>query len=282
MITIVPSDAIILDLGGFASRPYPSVDWWRAYAWFAERLCAWRPQDIKREILDATSGINCHAFDPLRRVEEPVHRLAYLFKHVGVAGLNDAHFLAHLQRRRWADLAQPIVIPGRRPKDFPRREWFEMKGRTFRQSPNKYHPKATCVQGFGLQLCERKGWLQWVGLINYGYPHEGSSWSVEIPQLRNESLDRFAGRIQKTIGGLLVPDEFPHGRQRREEDWERTHRALRDLFCTDVRFGDDNQLTARMMESRVNLNKERLMALKQWIAADRRRGRKAERQRERK
>jgi len=281
MITLAPSDAMIEALHGFGVKPTREGDWWVAYHWFCERFGEWKHRASEYDILNGSSKCGCISseFDALCDRDEPIRRLAYLFCHAkpNWIDLNKRDgtgkpssytlFLRHMKIRKWADLAKPITLPGWRPKVFPKSEWFQMKGRTFKKSPNSCHSKATSVFGFSFDLCEREGWLQWVGRICYGYPHDGSSWYVDIPQMRNESLDKFAARIDKTIDGLLVPDEWPDGRRNYEQAWQRFDKALDVLFYDDTNAEGVKALTERLSkpDNRIRLDKVRLAVLRRWV-----------------
>jgi len=277
MISILPSDAIVEELHGFASRYHKPVDWWIAYQWFCERLREYEPRDTPFEILNATSGVGYHSTDRISAIETPRHRLAYLFKLVGVHWTSrppgavrcpSSDFLAHLNIRNWADLAQPIHIRGRRPHIFPCREWFEMRGRRFRQrGPNRCHPKAIWVHGFSLQFwIDRK---RWRAAIEYGYPHDSSSWFETLEQDYRQSLDRFAARINTWINEQLEPDERSRGE--RERRWTRVYHAMDNLFYADW-CGPEEEIAnllakvdgTTLTQGRIRLNKARLATLKRW------------------
>jgi len=291
MVTIVPADAITEALHAFGVQPQREGDWWVAYHWFCEQFSNWKHRGRQYAVLCGRAKCGCLVgeYDPLCDREEPIRRLAYLFAHVkpnwidresrGKPRVNfEARFLRHCEIRKWQDLLKSIRFPGWRPKVFPKREWFEMRGRTFKKSPNHYHPKAVSVFRFTFELQERKGWLQWVGRICYGYPHNCSSWYVDIPQIRGEPLDKYATRIDHAIDELLVPEQFDHGRKCYEVDWERTRLAVGKVFGTyDCRL-DANGLTDLLMDGYeshpIQLDDHRLATVKRWIRADKRKRRK--------
>lgn len=281
MISILPSDAIIEELHGFPSRYYASVDWWVAYQWFCQRLREWQPRNTAFEILNATSGVGDRSPKRMSAMSSPLHRLAYLFKLVEVSWTSkppraipcpSSAFLAHLNICNWSDLAKPIQIHGRRPHVFPCREWFDMRGRFFkRPGPNDCHPDAIWVQGFSLQFHVDK--KRWRAAIEYGYPHDSSSWFEGLMQEYRESLDRFAARINAWLDNRLEPDE--PCREEKERRWNRVYHAMRELFYAEwsglekemvdlVAQVDGTSLT----EGRIRLTKSRLTTLKRWMKGD--------------
>ena len=277
MITILPSDAIIDELHGFASRYYEPVDWWLAYQWFCQRLREWQPRNTAFEILNATSGVGDTSTNPLSAMGSPRYRLAYLFKLVGVHWTNkppraipspSSDFLRHLNIRYWSDLSKPIQIHGRRPKVFPCREWFDMRGRLFKKpGPNEYSPQAIWVQGFSLQFHINSN--RWRAAIEYGCPHGLSSWDETLDQHDKESLDRFAGRINAWIENKFERDDRLRGEKERR--WVRAYEAMGNLFYTDY-AGPEEEMAdllakvdgSTLRESRIRLNKARIATLKRW------------------
>jgi len=279
MITIIPSDAIVLAMKGHTVRTYQPVDWWMAYEWFARRLLEWKPNGTPCEVLRATSGINHRSFSLFWDEAQPVDHLAYLFKQVGfgrAAATRQfvpnvrAQFLSRLGIRKWADLAKPIDIHGRRPKVFPRREWFDMEGRTFKEPGlNPCHPKARTLYGVGLRFSAYA--KRWKAQAVYGYPHDSSSWIEEVIQRPRESLDRFAERIDAQLEAWLEPDPGPGLRRERESRWKRVHDAVDNLFWSDcpraeraiadILVGVEG---ASLVSGRIALTPSRLATLKRW------------------
>lgn len=289
MITVIPADAMIEALHAFGISPSREGDWWIVYHWFCEQFSAWKHRGDNYAILcgDGKCGCIQNEYDAIRDRQEPIRRLAYLFARLMPGWIDResrgkprfdiaARFLTRCGIRTWQGLVKPMRFHGWHPKVFPKSKWFEMQGRTFKTSPNSCHPKATSVFGFTFELCERKGWLQWVGRIEYGYPHDGSSWYVGIPQIRDETLDKFAVRIDETIDGLLVPESWSCGREQYERDWNRTRRAIDDVFnVSDCRLDYDG-LTNLFMDvkgsslqsHRVRLDNRRAALLRRWLRAD--------------
>lgn len=272
MIIVLPSDALILTMHGFASRYYPAVDWWMAY----EHICrACIKYDCPTEILNATSSINNLNFNPCRKMDSPIERLAYLFKNFGQSGLQDYDkLLRRLKIRSWADLAKPIAIQGRRPKIFPCQEWFEMRGRTFKESPNSCHKDTVWVQGFYLRFCNQN--KRWEAGIDYGSPHDCSSWDIKIYQGIGQSLDDFAEEINKTIDDKLIAESENDSRFRphREDVWSEKKNAFEELFYDDYKAPQaitdllvEKNISAFTTE-KIKLNPHRVTTLKKWIQAD--------------
>lgn len=241
-----------------------------AYEWICRKLIEWKPESPPYELLNATSSINNHGFNNIWKMETPCERIAYLFKH-GWFYLETDPFLAYLDINNWGDLAKPIFIKGRRPKEFPNKKWFEMSGRILNYSPNSCHPKATSVQDFTLQFSSYR--KRWRASIHYSYPHDSSSWEINLEQNYKESLDTFAGRIQNWIDKVLKPDLSPGVRQEKEITWSRVYSAMRDLFWDDYTICDAEDQMANILvkiegstltEGRIILNKQRLATLKKW------------------
>jgi len=270
MLQILPSDALLESLGGFTSRTYFTGDWFMAYEWICRKLMQWKPEGPPFELLNATSSINNHGFNNIWGRETPGERIAYLLKH-GWFRSEVNSFLAYLNINNWDDLAKPIFIKGRRPKEFPNHKWFELEGRILDYSPNSCHLKAIWVQGFSLQFSSYR--KRWIANIHYGYPHDSSSWEISLEQNYREFLDTFAGRIQNWIDKVLKPDLSPGVRKEKEITWNRVYRAMRDLFWDNHSICDAEEQIAdelvkiegsTLTEGRMILNKQRLATLKKW------------------
>ncbi len=269
MLKFLPSDAILGSLNGFASRYYPDGDWFMAYEWFCRKLMEFRPDDTPFALLNETSSINNGNFYRMGIANSPRDRLVYLFKH-GWFHAEAEPFLAYLGIKKWADLAKPITIIGRRPKEFPCRKWFEMRGRVLNYSPNKCHKKARWVMGFSLQYARWK--KRWVAQITYGYPHDSSSWEIHLKQNYREFLDTFGKRIQAWIDEIMKADESPGLRLEQVRTWSRVYSAMRDLFYSNNVYDMEEQLADELVkikgstitEGKIIINPQRLATLKKW------------------
>lgn len=269
MLQILPSDAILRNGNGSTSKYYSSGDWFMAYEWICRKLIEWKPEGTPYEILNATSSINNSRFNNIWKTSTPCERIAYLLKDGWFH--SEAHpFLTYLNINNWSDLAKPIFIKGRRPKEFPSLEWFKMSGRILSYSPNSSHKKAAWVQGFSLRFVHWK--KRWCAHIYYGYPHDSSSWEINIEQIYGEFLDTFAKRIQCWIDKVLKPDLDPLARQEKEKTWSRVYSAMRDIFYSTDIYDAEEQIAdesvkiqgSAVTEGRIILNKQRFATLKRW------------------
>jgi len=265
MFCIRPSDAILEAMYGASSRYYMPGEWWLAYEWFCRKVL--EREDRAYEMLNATSSINNFNFWPMGSQRDAVERLAYLFKRVGRQS-----FLSELGYRTWADLNKPISFNLRKPKWFPRSEWFKLHGKRLTEIHNKCHPKAVSIHGFTLRF--DKGRERWVALLQYGYPNDASSWTIEFGQDYRETLDHFAGRIDRWLDRGLVSERDDGVRLYREQVRRRAYQAVDDLFWGNHFYDEDkgklaDELAKRrgrgvLIDARFILNQSRLATLKRW------------------
>ena len=273
MIKIKPSDIILAAEGGSASRPYDSVEWWMAYEWFCRQLMKFQPNDTKYEILNATSSINNSNFNICCSIDTPVKRLSYMLKRGWPQGQEE--FLATLGIENWSDLDKTIRIQGLKPKIFPENSWFEMQGRSFKKpGPNNCHQDATTVHCFGLQFSSYQ--KLWYAKIEYGYPHDSSSWHVGLKQKKKEKLDVFAERIDMWLNSVLWPDIDPQLRIQQERTWQIRYSAAQELFYANDIY-DFEDVLADILSCRddvgiastlININKRRFATLRKWALAN--------------
>lgn len=230
--------------------------------------------------MNATSSINNSQISPLSSKDSARDNLVYLFKHAG-GDFNSGDFLRYMGIKNWNDLSKPIAINGWRPKDFPKKDWFLMHGRVFKKSPNSCHKKAKWVMGFKLQFCSY--YKRWQAIITYGYPHDCSSWTVELKQNCRETLDSFAMRIDRWVDDLMVPESnWIHTARLRFNDveiWYGKRNSMKDIFrFSDGLYDDEeNVLIDKIMsvkkggvllDYKIHLNKSRYNTLMRWAKKD--------------
>ncbi len=272
MLIFKPSDAMLLSMGGFASKHYCAGDWFMAYEWFCRKLIEFGGPF---ELMNETSSINNSEFNEIRSVNSARERIVYLLKH-GWFQSEANKFIAFLGINTWEDLSKPITLKGRRPQAFPNPSWFKMRGRVFSYSPNDCHPEATWVQGFNIQFDDYH--KRWFARIEYGYPHDGSSWTVGILQNYREHLNSFRKRVDVWIEEQLKPEGLNEPGQRFEQErtWERVNSAMKDIFwhgylspsildhgkqMADLLVSVDG---TSLTEGRMTITKARLATLKRW------------------
>ncbi len=272
MFKILPSDAILTAINGYTSRHYDTVEWWMAYEWFCRRLIEWKANtktNTSYELLNATSSVGNYGFDSIYDNKTPCERLAYLFKH-GWFWSQANPFLSSLNINQWSDLANPISIKGWRPKNFPDSDWFKMRGRIFKESPNECHPQAVFVSAFSLKFESYN--KRWCAYIHYGYEHD-SGWVKRLEQNYRESLDSFAARINEWIERKLKPDLKPSERQWREQNWNRIYLAIREVFYGSICRADvidhEKKIADLMVQiqgdAQIEMTPARLATILRWI-----------------
>lgn len=276
MITFRPLDA----LRPSPQRFYHDAEWLMILAHFAEEFGGrpFRYGVYGWEILNGTSSINnshLDGFDAGEAGAQARARLAKLFQHAGwetEAGL----FLWRLGIREAGDLGKPITIPGRPPKycwGLP--WWANQRGRLFKKSPNRYHPKARWVEKCRLGYSVRTH--TWSVVFFYSYPHDSSSWSDGVTQRRGESLEKFGNRVTAWIEDKFVPESRngPLWRPARERRWTKAHDAMEVLFGWrgDVPTDYSEQVADILQHTSSGFfafSKARLATLKRWAREERR------------
>lgn len=294
MITMIPKDALTLAVNhGTSSRYYRDGEWLMFYAWVYHRFRVWnknRRDNLCYEMLRDTSGIGFGTLDGFDR--DPGERarecLAKLFARTGKKFfVEESSFLKSIGIRTWKDLEKEIRIPGWRPRDFPNQLWFLQKGRWFKKPGlNKYHPQARFCDQVVLYLDNE---CRWNVKFHYSYYRDGpSSWYAGVRQDRGESLKRFLDRVDKSIEEWFEPDvRSPSHRQDSERRWDRTYEASKELFFWPnemwgnqhtsqfrIRLIDTLQRVEKgavLCDGRIEITRERLRVLRQWIGADKRR-----------
>jgi hypothetical protein len=276
--TFIPAD-VLCDYGG----PYrgQALAMWQ---WFVQRLAE---SGIGRgrhstpyEWINGTSSINNHEPNPIGGEEfwkEPRRRVVDLLLHTGRDDGPGRFLRKHCGIPSWASLTKPIIVPIQTSDEFPTAEflgpsWFTMGGRTFKKSPNSCHSEATWVQDAELELNDIA--TLWRLKVEYGYPHDSSSWYWRVAQEKGERLDAFAARVNQRIEEAMTPDTNPGVRREKVREWGRTYEALRGVFYEPTyRFcGWEDSLSdeinridgSSLMDSRITLTGRRIATLKKW------------------
>jgi hypothetical protein len=243
------------------------------WQWFVQRLAEYVPRETPYEWINGTSSINNHEpwptggedfwVEPRRRVRELLLRAGQKNR-IGL-------FLRKCQIPSWASLNRSIIATVRTSDNFPNSDWFKMTGRTFKKSPNSCHSGAISVHGVTLELSQ--GGKLWGVRVEYGYPHDSSSWYWRIRQSSAENLDDFVVRVDAEIDAAMVPDTVSD-RQYWERQWWETYKSLRGVFF-DEHIGMpewEKELAdaigkidgASMSAHRIRLTRSRLATLKRW------------------
>ena len=236
----VPADAIT-DRG-----LYSNGEWLAAWQWLVRHLAALkrmqrRDYGIPYEWINNTSSIHNSGPDPISEGSEHCShvarkRIADLLKHAGEKS-GRGKFLSSIGLPSWASLMKPVLVTVQTSDEFPRLDWFQMRGRIFKVSPNSVHPKATWVSGAALKL-QWEG-TRWALVVEYGYPHDGSRWYWNIIQNAGERIDDFAARADAEVEAAMEPDTYPHGRICRERAWNNIYKSLTAAFADTPKFLHD-------------------------------------------
>lgn len=245
------------------------------------------------EYINGTSSINNASPYPIcfdDKGDEASRRVRQLLLHAGERG-GRGKFLRRIGFPNWASLDRPLIITTQSSREFPNDAWFEMQGRRFKGSPNSCHRQARSVQSAALELCYDA--RRWRLSIEYGYPHDASSWKVNIEQKDGERLDHFRTRVDAEIDSLLLPDPNPGVRRETERDWYEVHRALERAFYDDMSRGMidwEDRLSdilvqvksGSLAQARIMMTPARLSTLKRWAIHTRQKTNRDRRAHERK
>lgn len=261
MLTLIPSHAITGVLGGYPAPHTMDADWFCLYEHFGKQVREWNSRDNVCEVLNATSSVNNSDLAPLLSPAAARTNLAQLFAHAGDTGLS-GEFLRHCGINSWADLATPIQVTGWRSKLFADAKWFDLAGRRFRRSPNRFHPKARFTANGGLRFEIYLG--RWVYRIGYGYAHD-PGWTEGLEQAAGESREKFAGRVNQWMNDRLTPESSPHDRRWRERVWSRRYEELIGLFeSLGLNFPAELADVIVAKGGRIGLTESRIRTLTRW------------------
>lgn len=249
-----------------------------AWQWFVRNLVE---QDkakncwdrVPYEFINCTSSINNGAPNKIGGEEyyrESDRRMVDLLLRAGDKG-GRGKFLKQIGIASWSDLENPVIATIQTSTEFPNRDWFKMAGRTFKKSPNSCHAGATSVHRVELEL--KWDATAWAVSVEYGYPHDSSSWHWNIWQKDGERLDAFSARVDAEIEESLTPDLEPH-REYREREWWKTRMALEKVFYDPLTMSEWKDQLADAMSNieggslaafRIPLTPRRLATLKKWV-----------------
>lgn len=252
-----------------------------AWQWFVMRLhdyCTTKePKPNKRnppyEWLNDTSSINNHGPDPLGSADAITGRLRSLFREVGQS-TKCGDFLASLGLTADADLGKPMTVKVATNREFPSGWWFDLHGRTLKDSHNSCHPDARWVDHVALQL-SHDGRL-WRVVLDYGYRLDGG-WKLWIYQQKGETLGRFRARVDSNLTEWLAPKQ--HDQERWHlRDSAAKRAALRELFWNNLSPSIPStwetdaadelmkiQHKGSLACARIVMTPRRLATLKRWI-----------------
>lgn len=235
--------------------------WYIAYEDFARQIIK---AGAPFEILNNTSGIGCDSFSPLCDEKDACTNLANLFRHAG-SEWPAGKFLASIGVESQADLDKPIVLLDNRPERIGGA--LSVQGRRLkRPGPNECHPEALEVYRGKLKF--QKHDLRWLYRVNYSYPHDSSSWYIELTQKKGQSLPAFFASIEPWIESVMEPDtEGPNSRLHRLRAWHSAHEALKRLFYFDY-DGSDIKLTDAWKGIHLDVP-GRIEILMKWMEEDR-------------
>ena len=276
MITYRP-DYIVASRFGDSYPAKQPMDFLPLYEHLARKVLDWK---LPFENLIDTSGRGFSEFEKIASQKDAKTTLAKLFLAVGT-GYARGEFLHRLGIRRWADLAKPIVVPGRPCKTcYVGLVPHVRERRLVEPGPNEYHPCAIYGQSCYYQF---SGWRQlWRFVLHYGYSHDSSTWTIHIEQGRSESLPTFVDEtVPKWLSEKLVPENWAIPREQRNRDFEQLDPAVEAVFRWDsTKKGITTDLLRDILldHRKPTLTGPRLSVLRRWIrddaAADARRLRK--------
>ncbi len=222
---------------------YPhDTAWFSIYQHLAKLLVEWIGKTGKGELgfLVDTSGIVRSHFQEFTSAEQAHRCIERLFRHQG-SNCPRGEFLRSLGYVNHADLLKPMLVSDQRCH-LPT---FDVRGRIFRKSPNRFHPDAVVVTHAELRLSSNAE--QWRYRMYYDYKHfERSSWCVEICQ-KNQSFPEFCEAVTAWQNKLLKPvgteDQW---RSHKLKQWDRVHEALGEMFCFKA---GDGQLQEKLTDA---------------------------------
>jgi hypothetical protein len=198
--------------------------------------------------------------------------MCYLLSHIAECRYSD--FLRYCGFKKFNDLSKPIIVTVPHDDEFPKRSWFDLRFRSFKKSPNEFHPQATWIMSIGLKLS--KDGKTWGLQITYGYKHDSSNWYYYIWQDKKESLGEFVKRCDDEIESLLLPEEkIAQFRAYDERVWQTRRKALDDIFGDSQylsSIGWDEEIADILLKidgagvhgHKIPLTKKRLMVLRRW------------------
>lgn len=254
-----------------------------AWQWFVQQLAESGAKGsygyIPYEWINGTSSINNSRPDPFgceEFWEEPNRRMRQLLLCAG-----QRNSIGNFLKRKcgipsWASLERKIFANVKTCLEFPNEDWFGMSGRTFRRSPNSCRAGATFVHDARLEL-DGDGKL-WSLSVEYGYPHDSSSWFWRVKQEDGERLDAFAKRVEDEIDNAMEPDPEPSKRRYLARMWGETYAGLRGVFYDEGMkcIGWENLLADSinhisalgLAQSRIPLTPQRMAVLKRWAKGE--------------
>jgi hypothetical protein len=221
--------------------PHDTI-WLSIYHYLAKRLVSWIKETGLGEqgFLVDSSGCSIRYFQSITKPEEARTCVERLLEHVG-GDCDRGRFLASLGLSSHQSLEQAIFIPDGRCH-LPT---FDVRGRVFKKSPNKFHPDAVVVTHAKLILSADA--KQWHYLMFYDYKHfENSSWCVEFRQ-DGRSLPEFCEAVTAWQNELLIAvgpeDQWRHHRLKQ---WDRVRAALGEVFYFEA---GDGELCERLTDA---------------------------------
>lgn len=201
--------------------------WLSIYWHFAKLLVKWMKETREGEhgFLVDTTGINVHSFQSLTSPSQAKKCVENLMDHAG-ENSKRGKFLASIGIASREDLLKPVRVIDTRCT-LPT---FDVRGRVFRKSPNRFHPQAVIVTHSEMFLDSYAS--RWVYRLFYSYTHyERTTWCVDIVQQKNHCMQQFCDMVKHRMSKLLVEvgfnDQF---RAERLKQWDLIRASLDRLF----------------------------------------------------